>query len=1077
MKKMILLLVLTLSFGFAGAQEQPEAASQWMRYPALSPDGNQIAFCYQGNIYLVSAQGGMARPLTMGEYYNYKPVWSPDGQQIAFASDRHGNFDLFLMPAMGGPAKRLTHHSANDYPEAFAADGKSVLFTSGRLMNPENSQFPYGRFNQLYQVSLDGNRPELLLPLPLEDMQSDKTGQRWLYIDLKGYEDIWRKHHTSSVTRDVWLFDRKAGTHTQLTTFEGEDRNPVWAANEQAVYYLSEASGSFNVWKMDVGNPAQPQQITALERHPVRFLSVADGGLLCFGYHGGIYTMEEGGQPVKLGIQLPYDQPEPVRLEKITSEATEMALSPNGKELAFVVRGEVFVTGVESGLTKRITNTPEQERSVSFSPDGRKLLYAGERNQSWNLYECELAQADEAYFYAATALKERALLETPAEAFQPAYSPDGKEVAYLEERTELKVLNLATKAVRSVLPGDKNYSYSDGDQHFRWSPDSKWFLVSFLDRGRWVPEAGLVHASGKQEVVNLSNSGYAEGQLEWGWKGKAALFTSDREGFRSHGSWGSQTDVYAMFFDEEAYARFKLSKDEFAILQEAEKKAKEKEKDGKKQEGEAEEEAVEDLALAIAGIEDRVERLTLSSALNYGFALSPDGETLYYLTGRDNSMDLWELKIREKSVKTLANFKGSGGSLALDEEGAYLYVLSGGNISRVKTEDGTQKPVSFTAELYLDQAGERDYLFEHIWRQVDKKFYVEDLHGTDWAGLKKDYAPFLPHIGNSRDFAEMASELLGELNGSHTGCRYMHKDPKGDQTAALGLFEDYSYEGAGIKIAEIMDKSPFRLGKTEVEAGMVIEAIDGVAIGAKENYYPLLNHKAGKPVLLRLFNPEDGSRRELRVKAISLGEQGNLLYERWVKSRRAETERLSEGRLGYVHVRGMNSPSFREVFSELLGRYSDKEAVIVDTRFNGGGWLHDDLATLLSGEQYVKLVPRGQVVGSEPQNKWQRPSVVLVGEGNYSDAHFFPVAYRELGIGEIVGMPVPGTTTAVWWERQIDPSLVFGIPQVGVIDREGRYLENQQLLPDHQVKNLPGGLIDGRDAQLEKAVELLLGKD
>ncbi len=645
----------------------------------------------------------------------------------------------------------------------------------------------------------------------------------------------------------------------------------------------------------------------------------------------------------------------------------------------------------------------------------------------------------------------------------------------MEERTTLKVLNLASQQTRTVLPADKNYSYSDGDQHFRWSPDSKWFLVTFIDKGRWVSEAGLVHASGKQKVVNLSQSGYAEGRPEWALEGKAALYTSDRAGFRAHGSWGSQVDVYAMFFDQDAYARFKLSKDEFGILKDKEEKDQKKENgtDGKDKEKE-EKKPVEDLVLELEGSEDRVARLTLSSSLLYAYTLSPDGEKLYYLAGRDQSADLWELNIREKSAKTLANFKGSGGSLAIDAEGENLYVLSGGSISQVKTADGKQKPVSFTAEMYLDKAGERAYFFEHIWRQVDKKFYVKDLHGADWPGLKKDYAAFLPHLNNSRDFAEMASELLGELNGSHTGCRYSHNDPKGDQTAALGIFEDYSYQGAGIKIAEVMDKSPFKIGKTGVQAGMIIEQIDGVSIGPDENYYPLLNHKAGKQVLVKIFNPQDNSRRDVPVKAISLGEQGNLLYERWVKSRRAETERLSGGRLGYVHVRGMDSPSFREVFSELLGRYSDKEGVIVDTRFNGGGWLHDDLATLLSGEQYVQLVPRGQVIGSEPQNKWQKPSVVLVGEGNYSDAHFFPVAYRALGIGEIVGMPVPGTTTAVWWERQIDPTLVFGIPQVGVTDREGRYLENQQLEPDHRVKNMPKSLISGGDSQLEKAVELLL---
>ena len=1092
MKKLILFpLLFLLLTAFTG--QRNDSTARWMRYPAISPDGRTIAFCYKGNIYAVSSEGGEARALTVGSAYNFKPVWSPDGSQIAFASDRHGHFDVFVMPAAGGVARRLTFHSANDIPQCFGADGQSVLFTSGRMTNPENCQFPYGRFTQLYSVPLNGDRPAPVLPMPLDDAQFSPDGRRLLYIDHKGYEDIWRKKHTSSVTRDVWVYDPAQNSHVQLTGYAGEDRNPVWAPGGDAFFFLSERSGVFNVWKSDLNAASAPRQISMLQRHPIRFLSVASNGLLCYGHHGDIYTQREGAAPRKLSIQVAADQAETPAFETMTGNATEMALSPNGKEVAFVVRGEVFVTSVEGGLTKRITNTPEQERSVQFSPDGRHIVYAGERNGSWNLYQSSIADESEPYFYAATLITETPLLETSAETFQPAYSPDGKELAFLEERTTLRVLNLESRQTRTVLPGDKNYSYSDGDQYYQWSPDSKWFLVTFIDRQRWVSEVGLIKADGQSPVVNLSNSGYSEGRLTWAFKGNAALFLSDREGFRSHGSWGAQTDLFVQYFNDEGWKRFQLGKEEYAILKEKEDKdkEKEKEKDGdadndkaktKRKDKEAppkdkdKKEPVKDLNIELEGIEDRVARLTLSSSFINSFALSPDGEKLYYLSARDGGADLWEMQWREKKVKTIANFKSGGGAIALDEKGENLYVLNAGSIARIKTADGKSEPVSFKAEMYVDKAKEREYHFEHIWRQVNRKFYLPDLHGADWTGLKADYAELLPHIGNTRDFAEMASELLGELNASHTGCRYFHSDPKGDQTAALGFFEDYAYKGPGVRIAELMDKSPLRLADPRIRPGAVIEQIDGQAIASNQNYYPLLNHKAGKTLSLTIFDPADNARRVIKPKAISLGEQAELLYERWVKTRRAETERLSGGRLGYVHVRGMNSPSFRQAYSELLGRYNDKEAVIVDTRFNGGGWLHDDLATLLSGRQYVRFMPRGQFIGSEPQNKWQKPSAVLAGEGNYSDAHFFPVAYRALGIGPVIGMPIPGTSTAVWWETLIDPALVFGIPQVGIQGEDGRYLENLQFEPDIRVKNMPGDFIKGRDAQLERAVEWLLNK-
>lgn len=1072
----ILLTLLLVAIAWQISAQEPAG---WLRYPAVSPDGQQIAFNYKGNIYLSPISGGTARPLTISSSYDFHPVWSPDGSQIAFASDRHGNFDVFIINAAGGKAKRLTYHSANDLPNSFSPDGKSIYFLSGRMMNHENSQFPYGRFNQLYKLSIEGDLPQLTLPIPMEQVNIDDSGNRWLYMDLKGYEDSWRKHHTSSIARDIWLYDRQSNRHKQLTTYAGEDRNAIWAPDQKHIYYLSEKSGTFNVWKLNPETPEASTQITTMDKHPVRFLSIAKNGTMVFSYHGELYSLKEGQEPSGIDIIIPYDQEETTQLEKMSNGASEMAISPDGKEIAFVIRGEIFVTGVESGMTKRITNSPEQERNVSFSPDGKKLLYAAERNGSWNLYETRKVKTDEPYFYAATLLKEEVLLASEKETFQPKYSPDGKEVAFLEERTTLRVINLNSKQSRTVLPGDKNYSYSDGDQHYEWSPDSKWFLVTFIEKNRWVSEVGLVKADGKQPVINLTQSGYAEGKPTWALDGKAVIYASDKEGFRSHGSWGSQNDVYAMFFTKEAYDRFTLSKDELEILKEKEKdnskdeKAEESNKKSKKS-GTKEAESDKSLEIDWTNLEDRKTKLTLSSAILADMVIHPEGEKLYYLSSRDNSYDLWELNIREKSTKTLSNFKGGGASLKIDEKGENLFVLAGGNMSKVKTADGSVKGVSYTAEMYLDKVGERDYFFEHMWRQVDKKFYVEDLHGVDWKGLKKEYSKFLPHINNNRDFAEMMSELLGELNGSHTGCRYNHNDPKGDQTAALGIFTDHKHTGAGLRIAEILDKSPLTIADAGVKNGDIIEKIDGEPIAAGQNFFPLLNHKAGKNVVLSILSPQDNKRKDVTVKAISIGSQNNLLYERWVKTRRAETERLSDGRIGYVHVRGMNSPSFREVFSELLGRYADKEAVIVDTRFNGGGWLHDDLATLLSGEQYVSLVPRGQHIGSEPQNKWQRPSIVLAGEGNYSDAHFFPVAYRALGIGEIVGMPIPGTTTAVWWEQQIDNSLVFGIPQVGVTDMKGNYLENQQLEPDHLVKNMPDELIKGKDSQLEKAVELML---
>jgi C-terminal processing protease CtpA/Prc len=376
--------------------------------------------------------------------------------------------------------------------------------------------------------------------------------------------------------------------------------------------------------------------------------------------------------------------------------------------------------------------------------------------------------------------------------------------------------------------------------------------------------------------------------------------------------------------------------------------------------------------------------------------------------------------------------------------------------------------------MELEPFKEREYLFEHAWRQTKKKFYVEDMQGVDWDFYKGAYARFLPHIDNNWDFAELVSELQGELNASHLGCYYRPKSESADQTATLAIFTDPEYDGTGIKITEIIEGGPFSNTNTKVKAGVIIKAIDGFSIGAGANWYPLLNHKAGTPTRLSLKDPVTGNEWQEVTKPISQGAENELLYQRWMRSRRAEVDRLSNGRLGYAHIRSMSDSRYREVFEEVFGRSVEKEGIVLDTRFNNGGNLVEALTIFLTGEVYARVYPRGRQIGVEPSFRWTKPSIVVMNEGNYSDAHCFPAAYTALGIGDMVGMPVPGTCTSVWWERLQDRSMTFGIPMVGYLDNEGDVLENKHLPPDYMVDNDPTLEAGGQDQQLEKAVEVLL---
>ncbi len=1078
---LIPLLIAVLLLNTIAAWAQPEA--DWLRYPSISPNGKTIVFNYKGDLYSVPAAGGVAVPITLSDSYEFAAVWSPDGQQLAFASDRYGNFDVYVMPARGGEARRLTYHSSREVPTSFTADGKALLFTGLRQDLATHTQFPVAGMSELYSVPVAGGRVTLVLTVPGQDATISRDGNKIIYHDWKGYEDYWRKHHTSAVTRDVWVYDMAAKTYTQLTSWEGENRNPVFGADGNEFYYLTEQFGSFNVAKASVNAPTQVTQLTRFTEHPVRFLTRSTEGTLCFSYHGQIYTLRDGSEPLRVPVQVAADGRKGLdKIVPVNSGFTEATLSPNGKEYAYVFRGEIFVSSVEGGLTKRVTNTPFQERHVRFSPDGRSLVYAAEKDNNWNVYTSSIARAEELYFYASTMLKSEAVIATEAEEFQPTFSPDGKEVAYLEDRVKLKVVNLANKESRLILPADKNYSYADGDQWYQWSPDGKWFTVSYGPAERiWWPEVGLIAADGKGQLVNLTLSGSNDNAPKWVMDGKAILFGNDRDGYYNQASTNISTDAFLIFLSQAAYDRFRLSKEELALVKEAEQKKKEAEKkeaEAKAKPGEkkADETKPSTAAWSIdwTNLSERKLKLSTHVSSVADYLLSNDGEKLFYMTSFEKGLDLWVTENRTRETKMLARLGVNSATMELSKDGKFIFILGDGKAWKVDAESGKVEGLSTKGEMVLKADDERAYIFDHAWRQFKKKFYVSDMHGVNWEEYYQGYRKFLPHISNNYDFAEMLSELLGESNASHTGCRFNPRFPEGDQTASLGLLYDYAYTGSGLRVAEVIMGGPLDRSEAQVRAGHIIERIDGESVEGID-FYQLLNRKTDKLVLLAMLDPSTNQRYEQVVKPVSLGAENELLYQRWVHSRRAEVERLSGGKAGYVHVRGMNDPSMRTVVEEAMGRHFSAQALVVDTRFNGGGNIHEQLSDFLSGKRYVDVIPHGQYIGSEPLQKWTKPSIVLINESCYSDAHLFPLAYRSKGLGKTVGMAVPGTGTFVWWETQIDPTLVFGIPQGGwKMPNDGKFAENTQFEPDLRVPNPPAAMSSGRDPQLEAAVAEVL---
>lgn len=1082
MKKVYLSIITALTALSASA-----TTPLWLRDVKISPDGNSIAFTYKGDIYKVSATGGTATRLTTAPSIESEPIWSPDGKTIAFASDRNGGQDIYLMAADGGNLRRLTYHSATETPEAFTPDGKYVVYSAAIQDPTESVLFPSSRLTELYRIPVEGGRPEMILASPAQSVSYSPDGKSFLYQDQKGFEDQWRKHHTSSVTRDLWIYDTETGKHRNLTSRPGEDRNPVMSPDGKTMYFLSERDGkTFNVYSLPIENPSAAKQLTSFTVHPVRFLSRGNNGKIAFTYDGEIYTMTDGTAPSKLAIDI-IDNDENIIQKRSVSSSDDATVSPDGKQIAFTDRGELFVTSVDYKTTKQITRTPAAESQITWAPGNRAIVYVSERDGYPNLYRAMLDRDDDLNFPNATVINEHRLL--PADSVErtyPKYSPDGTELAFIADRNKLMVMDVATKNVRQITDGS-TYAERNGGFEYSWSPDGKWIVMELTNNGHEpYCDIAIVNTTGTPKITNITMSSYFDMQPKWVLDGNAIAFISDRYGMRNHASWGSLNDVMLVFLNQDAHDRYVLSKEDYELRKELEKQQKERKQksDGKKKDkkgkkdSDADDDAdedIKDIVVELDGIRDRIVRVTPNSSDIADFLITKDGEELYYLSAFEQGYDLWSMNLRKKDAGIVDKLDAGMLSLETDKDGDNLFLLGPDKLSKMSFSSKSIKPITYSARMDIDPAAEREYMFDYVKREAKQRFYTVDMHGVDWEAMTSAYRRFLPHINNNHDFAELLSELLGELNASHTGGRH-YGDGAVDRTASLGLIYDWTYTGPGLKVSEVVEGGPFDNASSDIATGSIVEKINGNEIGDKADFTSLFNNLRGKKTLVALYDPASGKRWEEVVLPVSTGEMSDLLYKRWVKRREADVDRWSNGRLGYVHIESMDDASYRTIYTDLLGKYVDKEGIVIDTRWNGGDRLHEDIEVLFSGDKYLTQVIRGVDVCDMPSRRWNKPSIMVQCEANYSNAHGTPWVYKHKNLGKLVGMPVPGTMTSVNWITLQDPSLVFGVPVIGYRTAQGNYLENSQLEPDIKVANDPADAVAGEDAQLHRAVTELLNQ-
>lgn len=1031
----------------------------WLRHPAVSPDGSTICFNHAGQIWRVASSGGEATPLTSGDGYSTRPVWSPDGKNIAFAGKQHGNFDVFLIPAAGGTIKRLTTHSANDLPYAFTPDGQSVYFSSSRLGAPESVLVgTYAESDQLYTVPVSGGNSRLVLPTPALDVAVSPDGKQLLYDNRPVYENEFRKGAVSDGTRDIWLYDLPSKTHSRMTENRGEDRDAFWAADGKSFFFLSERDGgSFNVWQQSLEEGAQAKQITNLKGQPVRFVSAARDGALVYGFEGAIWRQAPGAAEAKL-VPVHISQTSLISgtfSANANPYASEIAVSPSGEEVAVVARGEVFVVATASGRTRRITSTPEFEHDVSFSPDGRSLLYCSERGGDSDIYEASVAADHPASFTAAGAVMEKKVIDTEGDAFFPTYSPDGKRIAFLDNRRAIQVFDRESDKSVTVLPEGSIYSYQDGDLSLQWSPDGR-FLVATTGSIIGDMDISLLDASGKAAPINLSTSGYSDMLPQFTADGKAVLWFSDRNGLRKADATAGQMDLYMAHLTQEAFDLYAQAKN-----------------------------GVNPEAAALAdsswlpqaqGIRHRTTRLTPYSLSNMLFkAVLPDKENLILVVAEEpGALVGYRLNLNSRAFAKVFTRPLTSGIINIDAKGENLYTVGPAGIERIHLADGSAAPINYEAKIDYDPRGELSYLFQYFWRMTKLKFYRPDMHGRDWNAIRASYAAYLPFMHQWEDFVDLLSEMAGELNASHMGGYFLYQQPLADNTASLGIYEDPGHTGKGVRVAAVLTGGPCDGARSQVKPGAVLVAVDGERVDSNEQLYTLLNRKAGVPVELSLLPAGGGKPVTQIVTPVARTQERALVYDHWVEGRKRLVDELSQGSLGYVHINEMDEANYQRTVDQVFGELRDKEALVVDVRFNRGGLLHDQLAALFTGDVMGAFVTRdGLSMGNIPTKRWGKSTALLANAGSYSDGSIFPHLYQSYGIGPVIGVPVPGTGTAVWWITMLG-KIKYGIPQLGAKDIETGWFENNETVPDIQVSNDPGAIAEGNDPQLEAAVQELL---
>jgi tricorn protease len=1039
------------------------------RHPAPSPDGSQIAFSWQGDLWLVPTEGGQATRLTVHPAVERFPLWSRDGRLIAFASNRHGNDDVFVMPVDRSAAPtRLTFASTGDFANGFTPDGESVLFASQRYEG-------VSRGLQLWTVPLSGGTPAIAQDAFVQSAAYSPDGESLVFV--RGGTKWTRRGYRGSGSRDLWLRTPE-GAYTRLTDFDGDDDSPSWLDNG-TIAFLSSRSGRKNVFRLDIAT-GEATQLTSHEGSAVRFpRASANGRLIAYEFEDGLWTVTpDGGQPIRLSIQVPADEiKNPVQRKVSTDDADELAVSPDGTLVAFIVNGDVFVTAIASRdeqqvakpFTARVTATPERERDLSWSTDGTQLLFSSAVNGNDDLYLARRLDEDtpwpESFDFELTRLT-----DSPDEEYAAQYSPDGGKIAFVRGKGNLVLRNTATGNEMALL------NHWDTPR-FDWSPDGEWLAYSVADEN-FNDEVWIMSANGgtPYNVSRHPDNDYAP---HWSPDGRRLVWTARR----SQGTF----DIWGLWLtraDHERTASQWLK----AFAKDAGKDKKKVSSGNAEGDDREKKPQLPHVTIEFERLWERVERITDLKGDEGRARISPDGRTIVFTAEHEGDEDLYSIDWNGEDLKRLTKGGTKPEQYVFDEKGKSIFFLDGrGRIKNVGIDGKSGDPIPFSARYEIDSRLERATVFDEAWRALNLFFYDPDFHGVDWPAQHEKYRPWALAASTRADFADVVNLMLGELNSSHIGYRpAASRNPArddADTTGWVGITYDPTAGGPGLLVSEVLPDSPAWRTDAGIEKGERLLAVNGEEVTATKNVFGLFVDTVDQRTQLRVLGV-DGVERTVVVKPIGLAGQRQLRYEEWVRERRRLTDEWSGGRLGYIHIQGMNTPSFEEFERMLYAAANGREGLLVDVRFNGGGRTTDYVMAVLMVRRHAYTVPRGAdpVIRAYPQDRlplaaWTRPAATLCNEQSYSNAEIFSYAFQTLERGSLVGWPTFGaviSTGAMW---TLDGGRVRLPGRGWFVASTGVNMENNGAVPDVQVvQPPPEDRSSTEDSQLRRAVEVLLAE-